>query len=92
MIPGGYVRGILAMDLYHTAERNGEGERRKPITNLGGTKTVWRARGEGGVEERKNRTVYVEVSKQRSILGPSGSFLDSIEAGTRTRLSSEHSL
>lgn len=84
MIPGGYICGFLAMDLYHIVERNRERERRKPITNLERTKTIWRARGEGRGEERKTRTltVYAEVSKQRSILGPSGTFLASIEAVT----------
>lgn len=68
--------------------------KKKTISNLERTKTIWRAREEGGREERKNRnlTVCVEVSKQRSVLGPSGSFLASIKALTLTRLSSEHSL
>lgn len=68
--------------------------KKKTISNLERTKTVWRAREEGGREERKNRnlTVCVEVSKQTSVLGPSGSFLASIEALTLTRLISEHSL
>lgn len=74
--------------------RKKQRRKKKTISNLERTKTVWRAREEGEREERKNRnlTVCVEVSKQTSVLGPSGSFLASIEALTLTRLISEHSL
>lgn len=89
MIQGGYICGVLVTYLYHTVRRNRGRERRKPISNLERTKTIWRAREEGGRGERKNRnlTLCGEVSKERSILGPSGSFLASIEALTLTRLS-----
>lgn len=65
-----------------------EKEERKPIRNLERTKTIWRAREEGGREERKNRnlTLCGVVSKERSVLDSFSSFLASIEALTLTRL------
>lgn len=50
-----------------------------------------RGDGEGGLKA-VNPTVHVQVSKQRSILGLSGTFLARKEALTLTRLSSQHFL
>ena len=74
----------LKLWTYTTLQKETQKERGKPITNLERTETVWRARGEGGGEETKTRTLTVcaEVSKRRSILSPFGSFLASTEAVT----------